>query len=406
MTKLFLTLILLLLVLPGIAIAQVRAAVLSSFSAQQGLEDKRLKESVASERKESEVDEIRFEGLHSIDVSDMLFAFRERRIGDAKQIDFDSAKVQDAVLVIKELLADRGYFHASVRFREDQISDTAKAITFIVSEGERTSITELRFEGNKNFPTQQLHDQVEQCITGYTAGGYNSRVIDECLRRLAYFMRSQGYLQSTTGKPELESNERGFQVTIPVVEGIRYRIGEVRIEGSKLFSPAQIMEVLDLNSGDVANGEKIGEALFDRLKKLYADKGYIQYTAEPEPTFRESSGEGLDGVVDFNISIDEGQQFVVRTIRFKDSESAADQELRSALLLSEGDIYSEQLFYDSIKALNQLGLFNGNRERDIDILTNAEKPELDIVIHLKPRVNQPLKRKAATASEGAELVYE
>jgi outer membrane protein insertion porin family len=269
---------------------------------------------------------------------------------------------------------------------------------------ERQRKLEIEFEGNSVFSTRQLLDHANQCWDDYNQPGNevdSKRLIDECLHRLAFFMRSQGYLRASLKATNVSVNDTVVKVSVPVNEGIRYRIGEIRIEGSRLFSPAQIMEVLDIKTGDIASGEKIGDALFDRLKKLYADKGHIQYSAEPEPTFRESSGQGQDGVVDFDIFIDEGPQFTVHTIRFAGHELAAEQELQRALLLRDGDVYSEQLFYDSIKTLNQLGLFNGDRERDVDFMWNNEKPELDIIIHLKPRGDQPLKRKAAPVGSDA-----
>lgn len=264
--------------------------------------------------------------------------------------------------------------------------------------GERQRKLEIAFEGNKVFPTQPLLDQVNQCWDQYNQPGNKvntQRLIDECLRQVAFFMRNQGYLRASVKPVKADVSESSVKVIVRVDEGIRYRFGEIRIKGSKLFSPAQIMEVLDIKAGEIATGEEIGEGLFERLKKLYADRGHIQYTAEPEPTFTEGSDEAQDGVVDFTIDIYEGPQFIVHTIRFEDNEVAADQELRRSLLLREGDIYSEQLFNDSLKALNQLGLFNGDRERDVDLLTKEEKPELDIVIHLKRKRDQPLKRIAA-----------
>ena len=41
--------------------------------------------------------------------------------------------------------------------------------------------------------------------------------------------------------------------------------------------------------GDVANGEKIGKALYENLKKiLWLTRAFIEYTAEPTPTFKDN----------------------------------------------------------------------------------------------------------------------
>ena len=75
------------------------------------------------------------------------------------------------------------------------------------------------------------------------------------------------------------------------MEGKVYRIGEMKIEGNSIFSEAWIRAVIGLNKGDIANGEKIGKALFENLKKYYGQQGFIEYTAEPSPTFKDNPAE-------------------------------------------------------------------------------------------------------------------
>ncbi|MDQ3820722.1 MAG: hypothetical protein M3362_23975, partial [Acidobacteriota bacterium] len=57
--------------------------------------------------------DIQFEGLHSVGESDVLKAFRERRVGVSKEAIYDPVKVQNAVRVLKELLAARGHPNAT-----------------------------------------------------------------------------------------------------------------------------------------------------------------------------------------------------------------------------------------------------------------------------------------------------
>lgn len=110
------------------------------------------------------------------------------------------------------------------------------------------------------------------------------------LHNVDNYMRSKGYLQARHGEPRVEgvgprrtgfpilplpflsSVDEGLRVTVPIVEGRVYRIGEMKIEGNSIFSEAAIRGYIGLNKGDVANGEKIGKALFENLKKFTAHK--------------------------------------------------------------------------------------------------------------------------------------
>ncbi len=245
-------------------------------------------------------------------------------------------------------------------------------------------IMEVEFEGNRAFSASELTGMMKQCQTKYTAAQETpdpARVFDECLRRIRFFYTERGYLRAAFGEQQKYKTERGVKTVVPVEEGVRYRIGEIKVEGARLFSPDQIIEMLNVKTGDVANGEAIGAGLFERLRKAYANKGYIQYEAEPTPDFKPVPLGETEGVVDFNISITEGKVFVVRSVKFDGNKLKAAEELRQVLLLHKGDTYSQQLFEDGLKKLNESGLFDKviDADRDVDFHQKGEAPTSSIV---------------------------
>ena len=84
--------------------------------------------------------DLQFEGLKSVAESDVLKAFRERRVGIQKENISDPVKLNNAVRVLKELLAAKGHPNATVEVRRDEVSATSEAITFVVHEGERVRV--------------------------------------------------------------------------------------------------------------------------------------------------------------------------------------------------------------------------------------------------------------------------
>ncbi|HEX8139681.1 MAG TPA: POTRA domain-containing protein [Pyrinomonadaceae bacterium] len=380
MRRIFLTLAPLLLLTAGAAGAPSREAWHPPFIYLQA--------PAAPAAKELRIKSIKFEGLGQIPEADILRAFRDKQIGGTKELPLDESRVPDAVEVVRQVLAGLGYLNATVDAREAELSSTAKEVTFIVGAGERLRVAEIQFQGNKIFSTEQLRAEATQCLDHYTQGFYDRRVFDECRRRLDFFMRSQGYLQARVDEPQLDLSEGILKVMVPVSEGSRYRLGQLGVEGSKLFSPAQVLEILDLKPGDIADGEKIGRGLYERLKTLYANSGYLHYTAEPEPLFRGGLEGAGDALVDFRFTIDEGPQFTVRAISFQDNRRAEDEELRRALLIREGDTYNQQLLSESIENLNRLG-FELDRERDVDFVMQEGSSQLGIVIHLERKNREP-----------------
>src|SRR6266849_4777032 len=100
--------------------------------------------------------DLQFEGLKSVPESDVLKAFRERRVGVSKESIYDPVKARNAIRVLKELLAAHGHPNATIEERRDEVSATSTAVTFVIHEGDRVRVVEIQFEGNTVFSDGKL----------------------------------------------------------------------------------------------------------------------------------------------------------------------------------------------------------------------------------------------------------
>src|SRR5205807_8545063 len=139
------------------------------------------------------------------------------------------------------------------------------------------------------------------------------------------------------------------------------------------------------------NGEALSKGLFENLKKAYGTQGFIQYTADVNPTFKDSPQNANEGVADFVITIDEGKQFTLRRLEFTGNTFTRDNVLRREVLVNEGDIYNQQYFEYSITRLNQLGYINPiDKDKDADFRTNDEQGEVDVTVKVAERGRQQI----------------
>jgi outer membrane protein insertion porin family len=359
--------------------------------------------------------DIQFDGLKSVTESDVLKTFREKRVGVSKEAIYDPVKARNAVRVLKEMLAAKGHPNATIAEGKETVSATSVAITFQVTEGARVRVAEIQFEGSKVFKASKLRDQMKYVKeAGLISRFKDQDILDReklefDLHKVDSYMKSKGYLQARHGEPRIEGlglRRTGFpilplpflssiddtlKITVPIIDGKLYRLGELKIEGNSIFSEQAIKAIVGLQKGEVANGEALSKALYENLKKYYGQQGFIQYTAEVTPTFKDDPKNPNEGIADFLVTIDEGKQFTLRRLEFTGNTFTRDNVLRREVLMNEGDIYNQGLFEYSITRLNQLGYFNPiDKDKDADYRTNEEEGLVDVTVKVAEKGRQQI----------------
>jgi outer membrane protein insertion porin family len=331
---------------------------------------------------------VKFEGLKSISESDLLQTLREKRAMIAAQNVYRPAGIDAAAKVIKEEFKHQGFMNTSVEPRLD-VSSQPPSITFVINEGLKAQIVEINFEGNEIFSDEQLLKEMKYTLEGNRATlpeldvDYDADEVDIDLRLVQQFMASRGYLRAKIGQPRAEDAGRNRKLVVPVDEGLLYRMGEIRIEGANQFSPEEVLDFLGVRPGDIADGRQIGAGLYERLKKAYADRGFIQYDGAIVPAFRHSAN-AQEGLVDFTITIEEGSRFRVRAIKFQGATRVPGSVLRDALQIRDGEIYNQSKLEEGLERLGQLCACESiDRQRDLDYRYNEEESLLDIVILIR-----------------------
>ncbi|MDQ3750068.1 MAG: hypothetical protein M3367_13830 [Acidobacteriota bacterium] len=247
----------------------------------------------------------------------------------------------------------------------------------------------VEFEGNKIFSSDTLLKKLNFCLAKYSDSEdkYDARLLEYCLQKdVRGFLQSQGYISAKIGEPKIQKNAESLTISVSIEEGTLYRLGSLNIQGTKIFTSEQLLEKLNLKTGDIADGQELRQWLFERVKKLYEDSGYIQSDFDLEPTYKPVAEKSNEGVVDLEVTIYEGQRFIISRIEFVGNSQTSDQVLRNALLIKEDEPFSQQRFAESVEKLNGLGLFEWiDKDRDVELRTDEESSLLKIRIRVKER---------------------
>jgi outer membrane protein assembly factor BamA len=325
---------------------------------------------------------IEFQGLNALGTSDVLKALREQR-RQLMRVDSTPSEqnINEAAKALKSMLADKGYMDASVVGL--RIGDS-NAVRFVVDEGMKYEINAIEFVGNKSFTSYDLAGRLNEYLAKYLSEGYDRERFDYCLHLLSSYMRSQGYLQSQLQEPRINVVGAGLKVILPLKEGPLCRLGAVKITGVEAMSLAEVRSLLPMTQGDIANGEKIADWLFEDLKRLYGEKGFIQYTAEIVPLFKNNPRNSEEGVVDFEVQIDEGKRFTLRSLTIE-GENLSQKQLSEFFVLNVGDVFNERLLKESMARINKASLFETIDDRDFTFKTDQENATVALVLNLRKK---------------------
>ena len=374
--------------------------------------------------------DLQFVGAKALQESDILKKFREDRVGISKESTFNPVNVQKANRVIRELLASKGYPNAKVEAKREEVSATSIALTFVVEQGNRSRIIEIDFDGNAVFSDKELRNALELVKkSGLISRFKGMDILD--LRKLQYdlqknvqeYMRSKGYFQARLGEPEvvglgykrtgflpfiplplLTSKDDTLKIVVPVTEGRIFRVGELKVEGSSIFSEQQILSYVGLQKGEIADGKRLRTALYEDLKKVYGSQGFVLYDADPEIDYKDNPANAKEGVIDVTIRIDEGKQFRLRRLEFTGNTFTRDRVLRREMLVNEGDIYNQIGLERSVLRLNQTQYFDPiDKDKDVEIRTDEEQGDVDLILKVKEKGRQQIQFNGGVSGIGGSF---
>jgi outer membrane protein insertion porin family len=373
--------------------------------------------------------DLQFTGMKAVPESDILKEFREKRVGVSKEAIYDPVKARNATRILRELLAGKGYPNAKVNIKEEEVSATSIAVTFEVEQGLRSRIIEIDFVGNEHFKDGELRNALTLVReTGLIARVKGQDILD--LRKLQYdlgknvqaYMRSKGYFQARIGEPEvvglgvkrtdfiplitlplplISSKDDTLKIIVPVTEGKVFRVGELKVEGNSIFSEQQILAYVGLTKGEIADGKRLQDAVYENMSKLYGSQGFVEFQADYEPEFKDSPTNPNEGIVDIKIVIDEGKQFTLRRLEFTGNTFTRDRVLRREFLLNEGDIYNQNYLEISVARLNQTQYFDPiDKDQDVERRTDEEQGDVDINVKVREKGRQQISFNGAAGGLG------
>jgi len=363
---------------------------------------------------------INYKGNKSVSESDILDAFKDRKVDLSVESRFDPTKVKRAEVVIQQLLAEHGHMYATVKPTYERIPATnSVTLTFNIDEGPKVKVGRIIIQGNHVFSAEKIirsmrHSRPIAIPLGFAdiniwSKTYDRDKLDEDMAvGINGLYRDHGYFRVVVNEPILKNvkvqhnglpvgpipyigRTRGIRtdITIPIEEGPQYRMGRLVIRSANpdenlYFKPEFLETIFPLKKGQIFDVSKIRKAI-DNYTKLYGEFGYIDFTASPE--FDEDAA---TKTINLTLDFDQEKQFFVRRIEFQGNTTTRDKVIRRELLLDEGALFNDRYWELSILRLNQLGYFDTIKKENADLKRDVKAGTVDITLKVKEKGKQSI----------------
>ncbi|BBN87601.1 outer membrane protein assembly factor BamA [Azospira sp. I09] len=318
------------------------------------------------------VKDIRVEGIQRTEAG-TVFSYLPLRVGD-------TLNDERAAQAIKALFAT-GFF------KDVRIEVDGDVMVLVLEE--RPAISQIDFVGLKEFDKDQLKKGLKD------VGLAESRIFDRALLDKAeqelkrqYLSRGKYAVEIKTTVTPLERNRVAINFTID--EGDAAKIKQINIVGNQAFKEKELLELFQLQTpgwltwytkNDQYSKQKLSADL-ENLKSYYQNRGYLEFNVES--TQVSISPDKKD--IYITISVNEGERFIVSSVKLAGDLIAPEAELRKLVTIKPGEIFSREKLNETQKALSdRLGregyaFANVNSAPEVD----KEKRQVAFTIFVDP----------------------
>ncbi|HET6440726.1 MAG TPA: outer membrane protein assembly factor BamA [Anaeromyxobacter sp.] len=294
---------------------------------------------------------------------------------------YDPAQAGKDIEKIQKKYTEKGYFLTDVTVRTSPQADNQVDVVYTINEHAKVQVKEIRFVGNDHVPKEDITPYLQTkeggLLSFLSPGTFREDAFDADLQSVQAVYLEHGYVEAKVGKAsvQLSPDRQLLFITIPVVEGLQYDLGEITFGGVLLGQEARLKKVLTVKTGQRFVRSKVGNDL-TAIQDVYKDQGYAYVNVEPRTAPHQDTRR-----VDIDFYIQPGEKVRIGRIEIVGNDRTRDKVIRRELRLYEGELFSGTGYRDSKNRVTALGYFE-----TVDLAQTKKSPEvMDITVTVKER---------------------
>ncbi|MBI4211325.1 MAG: outer membrane protein assembly factor BamA [Deltaproteobacteria bacterium] len=289
-----------------------------------------------------------------------------------------SFELEQSAVEIQELYRTSGYPNVQITSHQQTHKNGTLHVTFHIDEDGAQAIKRMTFKGAEHISSGKLEKPLanRQPATG-RPGIYRPDEIANDTERIKEVLQSEGFLEANVGTWEVKPTPDGFAnfVTIPLTEGPRTTIADIRFSGPTL-DEKKLRDALKVKAGEPYRAQEVENDL-SRLNTFFADHGHPY--AEVKQTVDIDSANHTANIV---YTIDPGQEVHIGEILIVGDVLTSQKAIKKAVDLKPGDLWNNRKVLQAELNIRRLGAFSSANVEPMGLTTKEP------IVHLRVKVEE------------------
>ena len=299
---------------------------------------------------------ITFEGNKDLSKDDLTKALT--KIGLAEGRTFDRQVLDKVEQELSRQYLSHGKYSLKIKTEVSNLTRNRVSINITISEGRVTKIKQINIVGNTVFDDKTLLSKFElntsNLLSFYTKDDqYSKQKLQGDLETLRSYYLDRGYINFNVDSTQvaITPDKKDIYVTVNVKEGDVYKLAKVKLAGTLVVAPEQLIKLVSVGPGEIfsrKNATETSKAIQERL----GDEGYAFANVNMVPEINEAQK-----TVDMTFFVDPGKRVYVHRINFHGNVKTRDEVLRREMRQMESSWASSSKIERSKTRLERLGYF-------------------------------------------------